>query len=49
MYLKAVETKRLTKEEITKAFGGRFSEGVTLRQFNGVSSKYLNCLPMLIN
>ena len=29
-FLKAVETKRLTKEEITIAFGGRLSEGATL-------------------
>ena len=29
-FLKAVETKRLTTEEITKAFEGRLSEGTTL-------------------
>ena len=29
-FLKAVETKRLTTEEITKAFDGRLSEGTTL-------------------
>lgn len=29
-FLKAVETKRLTTEEITKAFGGRLTEGATL-------------------
>lgn len=29
-FLKAVETKRLTTEEITKAFDGRLSEGATL-------------------
>lgn len=29
-FLKAVETKRLTTEEVTKVFDGRLSEGTTL-------------------